>query len=65
MLWHAGLTQHLLGLVPQGKVTGNGVLDFSGMHLAVLSVEGVIASVGESNTTLGIEVHHVEHCHFL
>ena len=26
---------------------GNGVLDFSGMHLALLSVAGVIASVGE------------------
>lgn len=36
--------------MPQGKVIGNGILDFSGMHLAVLSVEGIIASVGELNT---------------
>ena len=28
-------------------MTGNGLLDFSGMHLAVLSVAGVVTSVGE------------------
>ena len=38
----------------QGKVTGKGMLDFSGMHLAVLSVAGVITSVGEFDT--------VSHC---
>ena len=38
----------------QGRVTGNGVLDFSGMHLAVLSVAGVITSVG------GLDI--VPHC---
>lgn len=37
--------QDLIPWMLQGKVIGNGILDFSGMHLAVLSVEGIIASV--------------------
>ena len=46
----------------QGKVTGNGVLDFSGMHLAVLSVAGVITSVGKFDTVLNVCCSHIVEC---